>query len=167
MAHAAPAPARSTRAGRPETPSLTTTAKVLPVVVGALYGFWAANIQRFGHEVTGGNIVLGFVTGVLVAAIWFALHQWSTRQGRRHQGLRALLWAAFAGIAVGFLRSLANDTILWSVVLGVIVAAGTFLAVYYRYYSATEYAPDHRLDGAAAATAGRRVAGRPAERVRA
>ncbi|MET9499330.1 hypothetical protein [Streptomyces sp. NPDC006552] len=169
MAHAAPAPARSTRAGRPATPSVSTTAKVLPVVAGALYGFWAANIQRFGHEVTGGNILLGFVTGILVAALWFALHRWSARQGPRHMGLRALAWAAFAGIAVGFLRSLGNDTILWSVVLGAIVAAATFVAVYYRYYSATEYAPDHGPQGAAGApaaspaaatagtTAGRRV----------
>ncbi|MFJ9039686.1 hypothetical protein ACIRF8_24200 [Streptomyces sp. NPDC102406] len=142
MAHAAPAPARSTRAGRPATPSATTTAKVLPVVTGALYGFWAANIQRFGHEVTGGNIALGLVTGILVAALCFGIHLWSARQGSRHIGLRALVWGAFAGIAVGFLHSLANGGVPWSMVLGLIVAAATFVAMYYRYYSQSEYAPE-------------------------
>ncbi|MEV1019950.1 hypothetical protein [Streptomyces sp. NPDC050264] len=143
MAHAAPAPARSTGAGRPATPSVTTLAKVLPVVTGALYGFWAANIQRFGQEVTGGNIALGFITGILVAALCFGIHQWCGRQASRHIGVRAMVWGAFAGIAVGFLQSLANGAILWSVVLGAVVGGSTFVAVYYRYYSSSEYAPEH------------------------
>ncbi|NEB74981.1 hypothetical protein G3I40_06995 [Streptomyces sp. SID14478] len=143
MAHAAPAPARSTSAGRPATPSVTTLGKVLPVVAGAVYGFWAANIQRFGQEVTGGNIALGFVSGIVVAALCFGIHQWCTRQGSRHIGVRALVWGAFAGIAVGFLQSLANSTVLWNIVLGAIVAGSTFVAVYYRYYSSSEYAPEH------------------------
>ncbi|MEV3853877.1 hypothetical protein AB0J38_06070 [Streptomyces sp. NPDC050095] len=140
MAHAAPAPARSTPGGRPATPSATTTAKVLPVVTGALYGFWAANIARYGQGVTGANIALGFVTGIIVAALCFAIHQWCKQQGSRHIGVRAMVWGAFAGIAVGFLHSLANGTILWSVVLGIAVAGSTFVGVYYRYYSSSEYA---------------------------
>ncbi|MGY0017464.1 hypothetical protein [Streptomyces sp. cg35] len=143
MAHAAPAPTRSAPGGRPATPSVTTVAKVLPVVVGALYGFWAANIARFGQEVSGGNIALGFVSGILVAVLWFAIHRWCTQQGSRHIGLRALVWGAFAGIAIGFLHSLSNPTVLWSVILGVFVAGGTFVSVYYRYYSSSEYAPEH------------------------
>jgi uncharacterized protein YqgC (DUF456 family) len=143
MAHAAPAPARSKPGGRPATPSVTTTAKILPVLAGAIYGFWAANIQRFGHGVSGGNIALGLVTGVIVAALCFAIHHWCSRQGSRHIGLRAAVWGAFAGISIGFLRSLANGSILWSVVLGVIVAGATFVSVYYRYYSSSEYGAVH------------------------
>lgn len=143
MAHAAPAPTRSTPGGRPAAVPPTAAAVAVPVITGALYGFWAANIQRFGQGVTGGNIALGFVTGIVVAALCFGIHQWSKRQGAAHIGARALVWGAFAGIAVGFLHSLANGAVVWSVVLGLFVAAATFVAVYYRYYSSSEYAPDH------------------------
>ncbi|WP_394432197.1 hypothetical protein [Streptomyces sp. SGAir0957] len=145
MAHAAPAPARSTQAGRPATPSASMTALALPVLAGILYGFWAANIQRYGHEVTGGNIALGLVSGVLVAALCFGIHLWSARQGVRHIALRALVWAVFAGAAIGFLHSLANGAVVWSVLIGLAVAAATFLATLYRYYSSSEYTAAHRL----------------------
>ncbi|MBO1333582.1 hypothetical protein [Streptomyces sp. VRA16 Mangrove soil] len=128
--HAAPARGMSL--------SPTSAGVVIPVITGVLYGFWAANIQRFGHGVTGGNVALGFVTGIIVAALCLGIHQWSKQQAGRHIGLRAATWAAFAGIAVGFLHSLANSAIIWSIVLGLIVAASTFVATYYRYYTATE-----------------------------
>ncbi|WP_338698551.1 hypothetical protein V2W30_20615 [Streptomyces sp. Q6] len=134
--HAAPAPRRTGGA----TLSPTSAAVVVPVLTGIAYGFWAANIQRYGGEVTGGNIALGFVTGIIVAALCLGIHQWSRQQAGRHFVTRAGVWAVFAGIAVGFLQSLANGAILWSVVLGGIVAASTFVATYYRYYSSNEYA---------------------------
>ncbi|MYW68834.1 hypothetical protein GTY65_32875 [Streptomyces sp. SID8379] len=118
--------------------SPTSAAVWIPVWTGVLYGFWAANIQRYGHGVTGGNIALGLVTGILVAALCFGIHQWSKQQAGRHFGLRAATWAVFAGIAVGFLNSLSNASHVWSSLLGLGVAAGTFVATYYRYYTANE-----------------------------
>ncbi|WP_372350453.1 hypothetical protein [Streptomyces sp. KL116D] len=134
--HAAPAPRRRT-GGAALSP--TSAAVVLPVLAGIAYGFWAASIQRFGGEVTGGNIALGFVTGILVAALCFGIHHWSKQQAGRHFLARAGAWAVFAGVAVGFLHSLSNPAILWSVVFGAMIAAATFTATYYRYYSASEY----------------------------
>ncbi|MFI7005881.1 hypothetical protein [Streptomyces sp. NPDC050145] len=134
--HAAPVSRR-----RPRGAALAPTdpAVVLPVVAGTAYGFWAANIQRYGEAVTGGNIALGFVTGILVAALCFGIHQWSAAQAGRHFFARAGAWGVLAGASVGFLHSLADGGILWSCFLGGFVAAGVFVAVYYRYYSASEY----------------------------
>ncbi|MEV5606877.1 hypothetical protein [Streptomyces sp. NPDC052225] len=134
--HAAPAHRRRT-GGAALSP--TGAAVVLPALTGIAYGFWAATVQRYGGEITGGNIALGLVTGILVAALCFGIHHWSKQRAGRHFLARAGTWAAFAGIAVGFLHSLADGAILWSVVLGGVVAASSFVAVYYRYYSASEY----------------------------
>ncbi|MEU6394177.1 hypothetical protein [Streptomyces sp. NPDC046939] len=145
MAHAAPAPARSTHSGRPTAPSASMTAKTLPLLAGVLYGFWAANIERYGHKVTGGNIALGLISGILVAALCFGIHLWSARQGVRHIALRSLVWGVFAGSAIGFLHSLANGPIVWSVLIGLAVGVGTFLGTLYRYYSSSEYTEAHRV----------------------
>lgn len=102
-----------------------------PVLIGLCYGLWAANIQRRGDAVTAGNVVLGVVTGVLVAAVYFTLRRVVAE--RLPRGLRAAAWGAFAGLAVGFLHSLANTTVLWSSVLGLIVAASTAVLLFYRY----------------------------------
>ncbi|MCX3062324.1 hypothetical protein [Streptomyces beihaiensis] len=128
--HAAPAPAHL-----PSVPAL-----VLPLIAGIAYGFWAANIQRRGGDVTGGNIALGLVSGALVAALCFGIHAWSARQEGRHFFARAATWGVFSGAAIGFLHSLANGTVLWSVILGAIVGGSMYVATYYRYYSASEYA---------------------------
>ncbi|MFD8571583.1 hypothetical protein [Streptomyces sp. NPDC057694] len=128
--HAAPAPRRAASGF-----SLTSAAVWVPAVTGVLYGFWAANIQRFGQGVTGGNVALGFVTGIIVAALCFGIHQWSRQLAGRHLAVRAATWGAFAGIAVGFLRSLGNDAVLWPIVLGLIVASAVFVMTYYRFYT--------------------------------
>ncbi|MZD06755.1 hypothetical protein GTW43_16860 [Streptomyces sp. SID5785] len=135
--HAAPA---THRRGSGTALSPGSAGLVLPVVAGAAYGLWAASIQRYGGEVTGGNIALGFVTGVLVAVLCFGVHRWSAAQAGRHFFARAGAWGVLAGVSIGFLHSLANGTVLWSVVLGALVAGGVFLGTYYRYYSSNEYA---------------------------
>ncbi|MET8474201.1 hypothetical protein ABZY90_13775 [Streptomyces sp. NPDC006422] len=137
--HAAPAPGRGHTGGTSVSPM--SPGLVVPVVTGIAYGFWAASVDRFGGEVTGGNIALGFVTGIVVAALCFGIHHWSKQLAGRHFFARAAAWGAFAGIAVGFLHSLADRAILWSIVLGMIIGASVFVGTYYRYYSASEYAP--------------------------
>jgi hypothetical protein len=137
--HAAPATHRRRRSGGGEL-STTPESVVLPFGAGVAYGLWAASIQRYGGEVTGGNIALGFITGAIVAVLCFGIHRWSKAQAGRHFLTRALMWAVFAGVAIGFLHSLGNGTVLWSATLGVITAIGVFLGTFYRYYSSNEYA---------------------------
>ncbi|MCF3118802.1 hypothetical protein IPZ68_03630 [Streptomyces arenae] len=103
-----------------------------PVLLGIVYGVWAAGIRRDAGPVTTGNVLFGVVTGAIVAAVFFALRRGAHALPRE---LRALSWAAFAGIAFGFLHSLTGATVLRSVGMSLVVAAGVFVATFYRYYT--------------------------------
>ncbi|MGW1894485.1 hypothetical protein ACWCP6_30215 [Streptomyces sp. NPDC002004] len=126
MAHAAPT--TRARAGHPTIPAGIW----VPVVLGIVYGFWTSGNARDGGDVTPGNILLGFVSGIVFAGLWYALHRAHAHLPRE---LRAAAWAAFGGIALGFLVSLSGKTVLYSVYLGLAVAAGVFVTMFYRYYT--------------------------------
>ncbi|MER5178727.1 hypothetical protein ABT009_10200 [Streptomyces sp. NPDC002896] len=130
MAHVARASGTTTGISRIRP--ATTAAWAVPVVLGFVYGIWACTIQRDTGPVTVGNVFFGILTGVLVAAITYALHSAGPRMRRE---TRALTWAAFAGIAIGYLFSLTGASVLWSTVLALCVAAGVFAAAFYHYYS--------------------------------
>ena len=146
MAHAAPR-SRGTieRAGTTDIFSARThrAAKVaVPVLLGLVYGYWAAANRRYGGPVTGWNLLFGFLTALAFALVFMALLALAPKLRRE---LHAVLWAAFGGIAVGFLFSqAASATLMRSAALGLGVAAGVFLTMFYRFYT-HEDATGHRL----------------------
>jgi hypothetical protein len=104
----------------------------VPVVLGLVYGYWAAAIRRDAGPITGWNLLFGFVTAlvfaVLFAAVW-RLSPWLRREAH------ALLWFVFTGCAIGFLYSQTGESVLQSTGVGVGVGVGVFVAMFYRYYT--------------------------------
>ncbi|MEV0174316.1 hypothetical protein AB0I00_24740 [Streptomyces sp. NPDC050803] len=145
MAHAAPAP--GTRPRAPRTPDIFSArthhavAMATPVVLGLVYGYWAAANRRDGGEITGWNILFGFVTALAFAVAYIGVRALAPRLKRE---LHALLWTAFAGCAFGFLYSQTGATVLRSTVMSLAVSAGVFAVLFYRYYT-HEDAEGHRL----------------------
>ncbi|MCX4882205.1 MULTISPECIES: hypothetical protein [unclassified Streptomyces] len=145
MAHAAPTSGgmmgkvRLNRAARPtRTPDLfdervhAAGRYGIPVVLGLLYGFWAAANRRGGGEVTGWNILFGFVTAAVFIVLCIAVATFAPLLKRE---LHSLVKSGFAGAAVGFLYSQTGESIYRSVALGVFVTAGVFGVFFYRYYT--------------------------------
>ncbi|MDT9691021.1 hypothetical protein Q5762_22260 [Streptomyces sp. P9(2023)] len=111
---------------------LSTHGWGLPVTLGLAYGIYAAAIQRSGGVITWGQVVLGLVSGIVLAGAVYALRQWG---GVLPRELRAAAWAALAGGAVGFLFSLSDASVLSGAILGLVVAAGTFVTAFYLFYT--------------------------------
>ncbi|MEV6179600.1 hypothetical protein [Streptomyces sp. NPDC052015] len=148
MAHAAPAsgarPGPTPSTPLPDVFSARThqIAKwATPAVMGLVYGYWAAANQRRGGPVTGWNILFGFVTALVFAALYIAVRAVAPRMKRE---MRALLWAAFAGCAVGFLLNQTGASVAWCTGMGVVTAASMFAVLFYRYYT-HEDAEGHRV----------------------
>ncbi len=59
--------------------------------------------------------------------------------------VHAVLWAAFAGTAVGFLYAQSGVAVFTCVVVSLAVAAGVFAVLFYRYYT-HEDATGRRID---------------------
>ncbi|GGX17646.1 hypothetical protein [Streptomyces lomondensis] len=146
MAHAAPASREVTgRRRRPDVFSARThaAAKVaLPVVLGLVYGYWAAANRRDSGPITGWNLLFGFLTALVFAVLFAALWKVAPRLKRE---LHALVWFVFTGCAVGFLVSQSDESVLESAGLGVVVGAGVLVTLFYRYYT-HEDAAGHRVD---------------------
>ncbi|MFC9912953.1 hypothetical protein [Streptomyces sp. NPDC059862] len=136
MAHAAPTAGGTTgAAGTPDIFSARThrIAKwAVPVVLGLVYGYWAAANQRDGGPITGWNLLLGFVAALAFAVVYFALLRLGPRMRRE---VHALAWMAFAGVAFGFVYSQTGATALRSTVMALAVAATVFAILFYRYYT--------------------------------
>lgn len=135
MAHAAPAQgsrpqrdhggARAGRTGR-------TTGLWGPFWMAVGYGLWASVTTRHAGAVTGWNILFGFVTGILFGAVYYVLREVDSAIPRIR---RAAAWAVFWGVSVGYLHSLSNTSVLWSVILALIIAACAFVMAMYRFYT--------------------------------
>ncbi|CAL9520543.1 hypothetical protein SUDANB15_03818 [Streptomyces sp. enrichment culture] len=139
MAHAAPRPQLTKSAGgRPRTPDVFSerTHKaarvVVPLLLALVFGFWAAANRRYGGPITGWNLLFGFLSALVFFALCLALQSVAPKRG---PVAHAALWAAFSGSAVGFLVRQANETLLRSAWLGLVVAAGVFVLLFYRYYA--------------------------------
>ncbi|GGW62527.1 hypothetical protein [Streptomyces griseoloalbus] len=136
MAQAAP-PSRGP-VGRAGTTDLLSgrahrAAKVaVPVLTGLVYGYWAAANRRDAGPVTGSNLLFGFLTALAFALAFMALLALAPKLRRE---MHAVLWAAFSGIAVGFLFNQAAGSVLRSTALGLAVAAGVFGVMFYRFYT--------------------------------
>lgn len=163
MAQAAPTPGRPVIPGRPTAPggpgapgtrpapatpdvfgerAHTLTKRILAVVLGLVYGYWAAAMNRDAGPITGWNLLFGFVTAFVFAALYFAVETVAPRLRRE---LHAGLWAVFAGCAFGFLYSQATQhTVLRSAAMSLGIAAAVFAVTFYRAYT-HEDAEGHRL----------------------
>ena len=126
MVQAAPAP-RTSRAAPVSRPWVVLTA-----VLGVVYGLWAAQIGRDSGPITGYNVLLGVVSGVLFGVCFLGLHLMS---GPLTRELHAGAWAAFAGISFGFLYSLTGESVLRSSGMALGAAAFVFAVRFYRYYT--------------------------------
>ncbi|MFF7314480.1 hypothetical protein [Streptomyces sp. NPDC008137] len=145
MAHAAPASREvALRHRTPDvfSPRVHAVAKVAtPVVLGLVYGYWAAANRRYGGPITGWNLLFGFVTALVFAVLFAAVWHFGRRLRRE---LHAALWFAFTGCATGFLISQSGLSVLWSMWLGMAAGAGVLLTMFYRYYT-HEDATGHRI----------------------
>ncbi|GGV19453.1 hypothetical protein [Streptomyces griseoflavus] len=145
MAHAAPRTRGAIeRGGTPDIFSAKAhraALVALPVVLGLVYGYWAAANRRYGGPVTGWNLLFGFLTALVFAVVLIAL---LTLAPKLRRELHAVAWAAFCGIAVGFLFSQSGGSVLRGAALGLGVTAGVFAIMFYRFYT-QEDAQGHRL----------------------
>ncbi|MFF8968897.1 transglutaminaseTgpA domain-containing protein [Streptomyces sp. NPDC014995] len=137
MAQAAPAPDRRPRAQTPPPDVFDERTHriakwAVPVVIGLVYGYWAAANRRGGGPVTGWNILFGFVTALVFVALYVAVRALAARL--RREG-HALLWSAFAGCAFGFLINQSGASVLYSAGVALVIAAGFFAVLFYRYYT--------------------------------
>ncbi|WP_330338814.1 hypothetical protein [Streptomyces sp. NBC_00557] len=150
MAQAAPAPGGMPRPGRtgsierrtsgvPVRPPDVFDARThriahiaVPVVLGLVYGYWVAANARQGGPVTGGNLLLGWLSALVFAVGCIALLTLAPRMPRE---VHALLWTAFVGIAFGFLYIQTPHSVWRAVMMSLVIAACTFAAFFYRYYT--------------------------------
>ncbi|RFU85915.1 hypothetical protein DY218_14985 [Streptomyces triticagri] len=100
--------------------------------MAVVYGFWAAGIDRDAGPITWGNVLFGVVAGVVAAGLFVAVRAVAPSLPRE---LRAMVWAAFAGIAFGFLYSLTDASVLRSTVMAGIFATAVGAVVFYRAYT--------------------------------
>lgn len=145
MAQMAPTPGRSVVPATPDVFDERTHAlanRIVPVALGLVYGYWAAAMNRDGGPITGWNVLFGLVTAFVFATLHIAV---LTVAPRLRRELHAVLWAAFAGCAFGFLYSQASQhSVLRSAAMSLAVAAGFLVVNFYRYYT-HEDAEGHRL----------------------
>ncbi len=43
-------------------------------MLGLIYGYWVAANNRSGGPITGWNVLLGFVSAIVFAALWMGIH---------------------------------------------------------------------------------------------
>ncbi|MGX1882256.1 hypothetical protein [Streptomyces sp. NPDC055287] len=104
----------------------------MPVVLGLVYGFYAAFLARDAGAMTGWNVGFGFLCAAVLAVLCFLL-------GRTQHAMiplvRAAAYGTLFGVAIGFLHSLADNTILDAAVIGAVLAAAMTAATFYIFYT--------------------------------
>ncbi|MFI6933733.1 hypothetical protein [Streptomyces sp. NPDC050287] len=104
----------------------------IPVVLGLVYGYWAAANRRGGGPLTGWNVLFGCVTAIAFIVLCIAVATFAPLLQRE---LHSAVKSAFAGAAVGFLYSQTGESVLRSTALGLAVAVAVFGVFFYRYYT--------------------------------
>ncbi|MFB6521907.1 hypothetical protein [Streptomyces sp. NPDC056401] len=133
MAHAAPTAPRGHRQQASGTAAHTSRAALArPLLMGLVYGVYAAFMKRQMGPVDAGNVFYGILCGAIFAACLVALARIGPRLA---QEPHAAAYGIFAGIAFGYLYSLGGESILKSSGLGLLVGAGVGVAAFYRYHS--------------------------------
>ncbi|AVH57571.1 hypothetical protein C4B68_19395 [Streptomyces dengpaensis] len=142
-----PAPKTPAVPSRPSTPDVfdARTHAVArwagPILVGLVYGYWAAAINRDAGPITGWNLLFGFVTAFAFAALYMGLRALAPLLKRE---LHAVLWFVFAGITSGFLYSQSGHSVVRSTWMALGIGASVFAVTFYRYYT-HEDAEGHRV----------------------
>ncbi|MFE9722209.1 hypothetical protein ACFYQ5_01015 [Streptomyces sp. NPDC005794] len=126
---------RRTRARTPARQGHSALAWAVPLALGVILGFWAFFIKRDGGATTGGQIWLGVVSGVVFAALCYALVRIRWALPRE---MRATAFGVLTGVAVGFLSSLHGRSVLTSAAIGLAVGAGMLCTMFYAYYTREE-----------------------------
>jgi hypothetical protein len=140
MAHAVPARRTSTGTstrGRAMPDVFSERTHLLakwatPVLIGLVYGYWAASIHRRGGPVTGWNLLFGFLTALVFAVLYVVVRAVAERLPREGH---AVLWGAFAGSALGFLYSGSGVAMFTCVLVSLLLAAAVTASLIYRYYT--------------------------------
>ncbi|MEN8649629.1 hypothetical protein ABCR94_02990 [Streptomyces sp. 21So2-11] len=127
-AHAA-IPGRSGRAVRPRH---LPAALGVPLVLGVLYGIYVAFMARDGSTLTGWNVLLGVLCGLIATALGALLVR---NGGALPRELRAGAYGALFGVAMGFMHSLGDPSILRSVTMGTALGAALAVAAFYVFYT--------------------------------
>lgn len=133
MAHAAPTIHRRHHTRRTaDSDHLAKNALTRALLMGLVYGVWAAFLQRQMGPVDAGNVFYGILCGALFAAVMFGLNRVGPRLKRE---AHAAAYGVFAGVAVGYLHSLTGSSVLSASVIGLFAGLGVGGVAFYRYYT--------------------------------
>ncbi|MFG3099775.1 hypothetical protein ACGFZL_04465 [Streptomyces sp. NPDC048182] len=113
----------------------------VPLGIGLVYGYWAASMRRRGGPITGENVLFGFLTVIAFVVLLIATRALAERLPREGH---AILRAAFAGAAIGFLYSQSNPPLFTCILISVL-SAGAIWAILFYYYYTHEDAEGNRL----------------------
>ncbi|MFA3877349.1 hypothetical protein ABS735_27325 [Streptomyces sp. MMCC 100] len=152
MAQAVPTPATPTGArtgAGPGTPRRTTpdvfgkrthllTKWAMPVVTALVYGYWVASVRRHGGPITGWNLLIGFMSVLAFAVLYFVVRAVARRLPREGH---AALWGAFAGSALGFLYSGSGVAMFTCILASLLLAGAVTAALVYHYYTRRDAPP--------------------------
>jgi hypothetical protein len=111
---------------------LSRAVLAIPVVLGVAYGFYADYIQRGSGQVTGGQIVLGVVSGLLMIILGAAL---LSIQSALPREVRAGAYATLFGSGIGFLHSLTGESIVRASGMGLVFGGVMFAVSFYWFYT--------------------------------
>ncbi|MFJ6578835.1 hypothetical protein ACIQMY_23050 [Streptomyces sp. NPDC091368] len=103
-----------------------------PVTIGILYGLYTATNAREGGPWGLGQLWVGLISAVVLAAAIWALRHYGHVLPRE---LRGAAWGALVGISVGFLYSLTGASVLSSSGLGLMSGAVSGAAAFYLFYT--------------------------------
>lgn len=131
------------RRARTPTHHRTAMAWGVPLLLGVIYGFYAAFIRRDGGPSTGGQVALGFAAGIAFAVLCLALARFQYVIPRE---ARAASYGALTASAIGFLVSLTDTGVLRSTILGLVVGIPVGLAMYYFFYSREDWPEERTTD---------------------
>ncbi|WP_345647486.1 hypothetical protein [Streptomyces tremellae] len=132
-AHAAPTPRRAS-AGRGGMfhGGHSPLAMGIPLLMGIGYGAYAAFMARAGGPADYTQLWLAVASGIGFAALMYVI---LFTQRALSRELRAPLWGAFLGSAVGFLRGLGDFSIYRSAGFGLVIGAAVTVVLYYWWHT--------------------------------
>src|SRR6266550_2528939 len=113
-----------------------TTAWLIPVVLGVVYGTYALWLDSNSPQPTPTAALLGLIAAIVMGALCYAV-------GRAQPGMsaetRGFLYGALFGVGMGFLVSLTGASVLKCTAIALASGAGMGLCAFYISYGGREY----------------------------